>query len=118
MCQQRASLEELVVEAEADPTDPPHIPSASDHATLWLDDSEAAVYSMHVYLANIEEFDNAEPPYKQWFDLLELPPSRDSKSASSGSLGTISAVQCRSFFIHANDTGNRSSFHVVCSQSL
>jgi len=60
------------IEADDDPTGPPHKPPASDHATLWLDDSEPAVYSMHVYPGNIERLDAAEPPYNQWFDLFEF----------------------------------------------
>ncbi len=60
------------LEADNDPTGPPHKPPASDHATLWLDDGEPAVYSMHVYPSNIERLDAAEPPYNQWFDLFEF----------------------------------------------
>ena len=60
------------LEADNDPTGPPHKPPASDHATLWLDDGEPAVYSIHVYPGNIERLDAAEPPYNQWFDLFEF----------------------------------------------
>ncbi len=60
------------LEADDDPTGPPHSPPASDHATLWLDDGEPAVYSMHVYPGNIERLDAVEPPYNQWFDLFEF----------------------------------------------
>jgi len=59
-------------EAEEDPQGPPHKPPASDHATLWLDDGEPAVYSMHVYPGNIERLDAEEPPYNMWFDLFEF----------------------------------------------
>jgi len=55
------------LEADDDPTGPPHSPPASDHATLWLDDGEP-----HVYPGNIERLDAAEPPYNQWFDLFEF----------------------------------------------
>ena len=60
------------LEADDDPSGPPHKPPASDHATLWLDDGEPAVYSMHVYPGNIERLDAAEPPYNLWFDLFEF----------------------------------------------
>jgi len=60
------------LEADTDPTGPPHSPPASDHANLWLDDGEPAVYSMHVYPGNIEQPDDAEPPYNQWFDLFKF----------------------------------------------
>jgi hypothetical protein len=59
-------------EAEEDPQGPPHKPPASDHATLWLDDGEPAVYSIHVYPGNIERLDAEEPPYNMWFDLFEF----------------------------------------------
>lgn len=54
------------------PTAPPYSPPASDHATLWLDDGEPALYRMHVYPGNIERLDAAETPYNQWFDLCEF----------------------------------------------
>jgi hypothetical protein len=62
------------LEADDDPTGPPHKPPASDHATLWLDGEtgEPAVYSMHCYPGNIERLDAAEPPYNQWFELFEF----------------------------------------------
>lgn len=45
---------------------PPYKPPAADHSTLWLDeDGEPAVFSMHVYLGNIERLDAAEQPYNQ-----------------------------------------------------
>jgi len=50
------------LEAHDDPTGPAHKPTASDHATLWLDDGEPAVYSMHVYPGNIERLDAAVQP--------------------------------------------------------
>lgn len=59
-----------VVEPDDDPNAPPHSPPASDHATLWLDDGEPAVYSMHVYPANIERLDSSEPPHNLWFDVF------------------------------------------------
>lgn len=62
----------LPLEADDDPQGPPHKPLASDHATLWLDDGEPAVYSMHVYPGNIERLNAAEPPYNLWFDLFEF----------------------------------------------
>lgn len=58
--------------ADPDPDGPPHSPPADDHSTLWLDDGEPAVYSMHVYPGNVERLDAAEPPYNQWFDLFEF----------------------------------------------
>jgi hypothetical protein len=60
------------LEADDDPTGPPHKPPASDHATLWLDDGGPAVYSIHVYPGNIKRLDAAEPPYNLWFDLFEF----------------------------------------------
>jgi hypothetical protein len=59
-----------VVEPDDDPNTPPHSPPASDHPTLWLDDGEPALYSMHVYTANIERLDSNEPPHNLWFDLF------------------------------------------------
>lgn len=55
-----------------DPDGPPHAPPASDHATLWLDDGEPALYSMHVYPGNIERLDAQEPPHNLWFDVFEF----------------------------------------------
>jgi hypothetical protein len=60
------------LEADDDPDGPPHAPPASDHATLWLDDGEPALYSMHVYPGNIELIEAEEPPHNQWFDLFEF----------------------------------------------
>jgi hypothetical protein len=60
------------LEANDGPQGPPHSPPASDHATLWLDDGEPALYSMHVYPGNIELLDAAEPPRNQWFDVFEF----------------------------------------------
>jgi hypothetical protein len=61
------------LEADRDPQGPPHKPPASDHATLWLDeDSEPALYSMHVYPGNIELLDAPEPPRNQWFEVFEF----------------------------------------------
>jgi hypothetical protein len=60
------------LEADPDPTGPPHNPPAADHATLWLDDGEPAVYGMHVYPGNIERLEAEEAPYNQWFDLFEF----------------------------------------------
>jgi len=60
------------LEANDDPTGPPHKPPASDHATLWLDDGEPALYSMHVYPGNIERLDSEEPPHNLWFDVFEF----------------------------------------------
>jgi hypothetical protein len=57
-------------EPAADPDRPPHQPPASDHATLWLDDGEPAVYSMHLYPGNVERLDAEEPPRNQWFDIF------------------------------------------------
>lgn len=59
-------------EADSDPSNPPHKPPASDHATLWLDDGDPAVYSMHVYPGNIERLDAEELPYNLWFDLFDF----------------------------------------------
>jgi hypothetical protein len=60
------------LEADDDPTGPPHKPPASDHATLWLDadTGEPALYSVHVYPGNIERLNAVDPPYNQWFDLF------------------------------------------------
>lgn len=60
------------LEADSDPTGPPHKPPASDHATLWLDDGDPALYSMHVYTGNIKCLDSADPPHNLWFDLFEF----------------------------------------------
>jgi hypothetical protein len=60
------------LEADDDPTGPPHKPPASDHATLWLDDGEPALYSMHVYPGNIELLEAEEPPRNRWFDVFEF----------------------------------------------
>jgi len=60
------------LEADSDPSGPPHKPPASDHATLWLDDGEPAVYSIHVYPGNIERLDAEDPPYNLWFDVFEF----------------------------------------------
>ncbi|WP_434531923.1 hypothetical protein ACODNH_23635 (plasmid) [Haloarcula sp. NS06] len=60
------------LEADDDPTGPPHSPPADDHATLWLDDGEPALYSMHVYPGNIERLDSKEPPHNLWFDVFEF----------------------------------------------
>lgn len=60
------------LEADEDPTGPPHSPPADDHATLWLDDGEPALYSMHVYPGNIERLDSEEPPHNLWFDVFEF----------------------------------------------
>jgi len=60
------------LEGDDDPDDPPHQPPAADHATLWLDDGELALFSMHVYPGNIERLGAEEPPYNQWFDLFEF----------------------------------------------
>ena len=57
---------------DSDPTGPPHNPPAADHATLWLEDGEPALYGIHVYPGNIERLDAQEPPYNQWFDLFEF----------------------------------------------
>jgi hypothetical protein len=59
-----------VVGEDEDPNAPPHAPPAADHATLWLDDGEPAVYGMHVYPGNIERLDSDEPPHNQWFDVF------------------------------------------------
>jgi len=59
-------------EADSDPEGPPHKPPASDHATLWLDDGEPAVYGMHVYPGNIERLDSQEPPHNLWFDVFDF----------------------------------------------
>ena len=60
------------LKADNDPTGPPHKPPASDHATLWLNDGEPAVYSMHLYPGNVERLDADEPPYNLWFDVFEF----------------------------------------------
>jgi hypothetical protein len=60
------------LEADDDPQGPPHKPPASDHATLWLDNGEPALFSMHVYPGNIERLDAREPPHNLWFDLFEF----------------------------------------------
>jgi len=60
------------LEADDDPQGPPHKPPASDHATLWLDDGEPALYSMHVYPGNIERLNSQEPPHNQWFDVFKF----------------------------------------------
>lgn len=60
------------LEADDDPQGPPHKPAASDHATLWLDDGEPVLYSMHVYPGNIERLDAKEPPHNLWFDVFEF----------------------------------------------
>jgi hypothetical protein len=57
--------------------EPPHQPPHADHTTLWLDeDSEPAVYSMHIYLGNILNYTpskTADPDQQQrngWFDII------------------------------------------------
>lgn len=60
------------LEADDDPQGPAHKPPASDHATLWLDDGEPVLYSMHVYPGNIERLDAKEPPHNLWFDVFEF----------------------------------------------
>lgn len=60
------------LEAETDPQGPPHKPPASDHATLWLDHGEPALYGMHVYPGNIERLESTEPPHNLWFDVVEF----------------------------------------------
>ena len=58
--------------ADNDPTESPHKPPACDYATLWLDDGEPAVYSMHLYPGNDEQLDSQGPPHNSWFDILEF----------------------------------------------
>jgi len=62
------------LEADSDPTGPPHSPPADDHSTLWLDNEsgEPAVYSMHLYPGNVERLDSQEPPHNLWFDIFEF----------------------------------------------
>jgi hypothetical protein len=62
----------MPVEADDDPDGPPHAPPAADQASLWLDDGEPALYSMHVYPGNIERLEVEEPPRNKWFDLFEF----------------------------------------------
>ncbi|RLM89035.1 hypothetical protein [Haloarcula sp. Atlit-7R] len=60
------------LDVDSDPKGPPHSPPADDHSTLWLDDGEPALYSMHVYPGNIERLDSTEPPHNLWFDVFEF----------------------------------------------
>jgi hypothetical protein len=60
------------LEADEDPQGPPHRPPASDHATLWLDDAEPALYLMHVYSGNIGMLESEEPPHDLWFDIFDF----------------------------------------------
>ena len=59
-------------ETDNDPQGPPHHPPSHDHATLWLDDGDPAVYSMHVYPGNIERLDSDQPPHNLWFDVFDF----------------------------------------------
>jgi hypothetical protein len=60
------------LEADTDLQGPPHKPSASDHATPWLDDGEPALYGMHVFPGNIERIASTEPRHNLWFDVVEF----------------------------------------------
>lgn len=51
------------LQADPDPTGPPHKPPAAGHATLWPDHGEPAVYEMHIYSANIERLKTEKPPH-------------------------------------------------------
>lgn len=57
--------------------DPPHKPPHSDHASLWLQDDEPAVYSMHVSHPELQLVSKtAEPDPEQrqrngWFDIVQ-----------------------------------------------
>jgi hypothetical protein len=62
----------LTARSRRRPARPPHAPPASDHASLWLDDGEAALYSMHVYPWNIERLESEEPLHNLWFDVFEF----------------------------------------------
>lgn len=86
------------LEGDDDLDGPPHAPPASDYATLWLDDGEPALYSMHVYPGSIERLGAEEPPYNQWFDLFEFASTGGWKSQSCRSPGTTSGARCTSSF--------------------
>ena len=105
------------LEVDNNPTGPPHKPPASDHATLWLDDASPP----STRCTSIRATSNGlMPPSRRTTSgstYSSSPPSGDSKSASSGSPGTISAAQYRPSSTHLNHSGNRSSFDLVCSRS-
>ena len=61
-----------VLNQDDDPHAPPHEPPVADHATLWLDgDGEPAVYSMHVYVADLKH-NTGDGPSNRWFDLVDF----------------------------------------------
>ncbi|MDB2243022.1 hypothetical protein [Halorubrum ezzemoulense] len=62
------------LEADSDPTGPPHSPPADDHPTLWLgnESGEPAVYSIHLYPGNVERLDSQKPPHNLWFEIFEF----------------------------------------------
>ena len=57
-----------------DSYNPPHSPPYADHATLWLDDDEPALYSMHIYPPEFKVVSKTAAPdgdwlRNGWFDL-------------------------------------------------
>lgn len=54
---------------------PPHSPPYADHATLWLDDGEPALYSMHIYPPEFQVVSKTAAPEGErrrngWFDIV------------------------------------------------
>ena len=94
------------LEADDDPDGPPHAPPASDHATLWLDDGEPALYSMHVYPGTLSGLRRRSRRTTSGSTSSNSPRRGGWKSQSSRSRGTISARQYRSSSIHPSDTAN------------
>ncbi|WP_226043532.1 hypothetical protein [Natrinema sp. DC36] len=57
--------------------DPPHAAPHSDHATLWLDDGEPVLYSMHISMPEIQSVSRTAAPDGEtirngWFDIFEF----------------------------------------------
>jgi len=106
------------LEADDDPTGHPtrHQPATTQHSGSMMA-SPPSTRCM-----SIRAISNASmPPSRRTTSgstSSSLPPSGVSKSVFSGSSGIISAVQCKLSSTHPNDTGNRSSFDVVCSQPM
>ncbi|NGM71362.1 hypothetical protein G6M89_20580 [Natronolimnobius sp. AArcel1] len=56
---------------------PPHKPPYSDHATLWLDDGDPVLYSIHIYGPEVEVVSKTAAPEGErrrngWFDLISF----------------------------------------------
>jgi len=64
-------------ETVGDRDEPPHAPPHRDHATLWLDEGEPVLYSMHIYGPESQTVSRTAAPDDEgvrngWFDILNF----------------------------------------------